>query len=89
MVFDQVPAWSVGAQLVVAGAAGVVLVDRGHRAVRAVDDRTSTWLAWFAFVLAAGLVVNVWVLSAPARAPVARALPRGHRTRLDRTSTGF
>ncbi|MFN8020388.1 MAG: GGDEF domain-containing phosphodiesterase [Acidimicrobiales bacterium] len=66
MVFDQVPAWSVGAQLVVAGAAGVVLVDRGHRAVRAVDDRTSTWLAWFAFVLAAGLVVNVWVLSAPA-----------------------
>lgn len=66
MVFDQLPAWSVGAQLVVAGAAGAVLVDRGHRATRAVADRTSSWLAWFAFVLAAGLVVNVWVLSAPA-----------------------
>ena len=46
--------------------AGAVLVDRGHRATRAVEDRTSSWLAWFAFVLAAGLVVNVWVLSAPA-----------------------
>ena len=66
MVFDQVPAWSVGAQLVMAGAATSVAVDRLPRALRLGRDRTAPWLAGWSLVLAAGLVTNVWVLSAPA-----------------------
>lgn len=64
MLLDQVPAWSVGTQLVVAGGAAFVVVDRLQRAARSGADRSAPWVAWFAFVLAAGLVANVWVLSA-------------------------
>lgn len=66
MSFDQVPAWSVGSQLLIAGAAAFVVVERVGLARRAGRDRSAPWLAGLAFVLSAGLLSNVWMLSSPA-----------------------
>ena len=65
MSIDQVPVWSVGSQLLIAGAAALVVVERLLLARRAGHDRSAPWLAGLAFVLTAGLLANVWMLSSP------------------------
>ena len=52
--------------MLIAGAAAFVVVERVGLARRAGRDRSAPWLAGLAFVLSAGLLSNVWMLSSPA-----------------------
>lgn len=65
MSIDQVSVLSVGSQLLIAGAAALVVVERLLLTRRPGGDRSAPWLAALAFVLAAGLLANVWMLSSP------------------------